>query len=218
MAASRPHRHRLVIYTHLLNRWWRAVLSIAVALGVLAAGIHFAPRLLPQYTFIPVEPWKLTLLLGAAGFSLFITILLAAIRRSAWIQVFPDHLLLVTPFLRLKISLRRLVRTYTAQVQQLFPPAKNRGLRREILEPLAAKTAVVLEMTAFPIPRGMLRLFLAPFFFPDRTASLALLVPDWMKLSTEVDSVQGKYQEALRLKPKPTPESGILASLKKPSK
>lgn len=218
MAASRPRRHRLLLYTHLLNRWWHACLAITIALGILAGGIYGVPRLLPQYTFLPVEPWKLQLLIGAAGASLLITILLAALGRSAFIQVFPNHLLLVTPFLRLNISLRRLVRTYTAQMQQLFPPAKNRGLRREILQPLGAKTVLVIEMTSFPIRRGILRLFLAPFFFPDRTASLALHVPDWMKLSNEVDSVLGKYQEALRQKPKPAPASGILASLNKPQK
>ena len=33
------HRHHLVLYTYMLNRWWKAILGIGIVLLVLAAGL-----------------------------------------------------------------------------------------------------------------------------------------------------------------------------------
>lgn len=209
-------RHRLVLYTYLLNRWWRALLAIGVALLILAGGLGGLPLLLPQYPFLWVSDWKLWFLGGVGGLAILLAVFLAAIRRSAYVQPFENHLRLATPFLRVDISYRRFRRTYADEFQHLFPLKKYKAWARELLEPLAGRTVLVLELTGFPVPRWTLRLFLSPFFFPDRTPRLALLVSDWIALSTEVDSFRGLYQDARRPAPEPPPAASLLSSLKKP--
>jgi len=212
------HRHRLVIYTYILNRWWQATLSIGLALFIQAAGLGGLPLLLPQYPFMWVADWKLWLVAGAGGFAVLVTIILALIRKSAYVQPFENHLRLVTPFMRLNISYQRFQRTYSDEIQHLFPMKKARGWRRDVLEMFIGRTAFIIEMTSFPLPRWALRSFLCPLFFPDRTARLALLVPDWMTLSTEVDSMQSGYQGSLRSTQERNPAANLLVGFRNPPK
>jgi hypothetical protein len=50
------------------------------------------------------------------------------------------------------------------------------------------KTAIVVELKSFPLPYPMLRLFLSPFFFKDKTPHLVLLVDKWLRFSSEMES------------------------------
>jgi hypothetical protein len=190
-----------IVYTYMLNRWWRATLAIGLVLLALAGGLGGLPLLLPQYPFMWVDDWKLWVVGGAGGFAILMTIFLAAIRKSAYVQPFETHLRLVTPFLRLNISYRRFRRTYTAEMHELFPANKVKGQRREIVRPLAGRTVLVIEMNSFPVSGAALRLFLSPLFFPDKTPRLALLVSDWMSFSTEMESLRSTWQDSLRQPP-----------------
>jgi len=55
---------------------------------------------------------------------------------------------------------------------------------------LAGKTAHVIHLNGYPLPPGLLRLFLSPFFFKDKTPHLVILVRDWLRFSTELDSIR----------------------------
>lgn len=208
------HRHRLLLYTFMLNRWWRATLAIGLTMLIQAAGLGGLPLLLPRFPFLWVPDWKLWLFAGAGGFALLVTLFFFLIRKAAWVQPFEKHLRVVTPFMRLNISYRRFRQTYSADMLRLFPIKKARGWRRDVLEPLVGRTVFVIEMNAFPLPRWALRIFLSPLFFPDRTARLALLVPDWLALSTEVDGFFSTYQQALRPAIEQHSASGLLTGLK----
>jgi len=212
------HRHRLIIYTYLMNRWWRATLAIGIVLLITAAGLGGLPLFLPKFPVMWVDDWKLWLAAGAGGFAIFLTLLLALLRNSAYIQPFEKYVRLATPFLRLNISYQRLRRTYTDEFQRIFPPKKMRGWKRELVQPLAGRTALLLEFTSLPVPLWTLRLFLSQFFFPDRTLRLAILVTDWMALSSELDSLRGNYIESQRTSPQKTPVSAILTGIRKPKK
>ena len=54
-------------------------------------------------------------------------------------------------------------------------------------------TVVVVELISYPLNRGMLRLFLPKLMFSKGMPGLVFLVPDWMALSTELDSLQGTW-------------------------
>ena len=123
---------------------------------------------------------------GVVGISL----LMLVMRQSAYAQPFPDHLRIITPFLRLNISYRRMLRLNTAAVSTLYPPRSLHGMKRDILEPLFRQTAVVIELTALPMSMGTLRLFLSPFFFKDRTPHIVILVRDWIGFSTLLESMR----------------------------
>jgi len=207
-AASR--RYRLMLYAYVLNRWWRSLLAIGSLLVALALVLGLAPRDLPQMHLVQADSAVLWAVGGVGAVTIGLAIFLLAIRRSAYVQAFKDHLRLVTPFLRLNIAYRRIRQASTAEMNGLFPLAKARGWRRSFLHPLASRTAVVLDLTALPLARPALTLFLSPYFFPDKSPRLALLVADWMNFSTELESLRSSWAETQR--PRSEPSASIFYS------
>lgn len=177
-------RYPLLLYTRMLDRWWPALFFIG--LGLLALAWPFYNDVYGRIT----APWR-WMTFGALGAIVILaSLVVMAFRKSAYVRPFADHLLLVTPFLRMKISYRRIERTTTAVMATLFPPKSLRGLQRDIAEPLLNRTAVVISLNALPIPASTLRLFLSPFFFKDNTPHLVILVDQWMNFSTELESMR----------------------------
>lgn len=205
-------RHRLILYTYTLDRWWGTTLAIGIVLLALVAALTWLPTVLVGYTPPRVTGWIVWLAGGVGAFAVVLGLLLAILSRSAYIQPFADHLRLVTPFLRMNISYRRLNRATSAGMGQLFPPGEFKGRKREYLRPLSSHTAVVLEMKGWPLSRGALGLFLSPFFFPDKTSRLALLVPDWIQFSNELESFRSVWLDSLH-HPSSAPQSDVLAGL-----
>lgn len=209
-------RHTLVLYTYMLNRWWKSLLLLGIVMLGLVAGLAWLPISMPQYKFPWIEDWILWIAGGAGGFTVLAAIFIISIRKSAYVQPFPSHIRLVTPFLRMNIAYRRIRQASSAEMGRLFPPKKKRilGLHNSIMHPLAKKTAIVLEMNGWPLPRAALKLFLSPYFFPDKTSRLALLVPDWMAFSTDMESFRNNWQDGLRPAEK-DPRASLLANINK---
>lgn len=201
------HKFPLIVYQHLLNRWWTPMFAIGLVMFLLAYGEYTDP----VHKFIP---WRWQLLAGIGALAILIGIFFLVIRQIAYIQAFPGYIKLVTPFLRVNISYKRLVKTTTAEMKQLFPPKSMSGWIRDIFAPLASKTAIVFELKSYPVPQAVLRMFLSRFFFKDKTPHLVILVKDWMKLSAEVDS----FRTGKDFSPKPARKRGndsILSKLPK---
>lgn len=216
MAPRGSKKFRLLIYAHMLNRWWTVTLTLALTLfgyvGLLWGAEYYFTS--PAQNPLPrLESSSGIVLLTAGGLSFLFTLFLITIRSFAYVQLFGDHLRLVTPFLRLNIAYKRIQRTTPSEMAALFPPRSLSAWRREILAPLASHTAIVIHLTAYPIPRAFSRLFLSPFFFADRTPHFVLLVDDWMGLSTALESarISGKIS---RPRPKTKITSGLLDNLK----
>lgn len=205
-------RHRLVLYTYILNRWWRFTLVFGLLLLALVAALAWLPSVQSMNPFPQVDKRILWLLGGLGAFAVFLAIFLAAVRKSAYVQPFNNHLLLVTPFLRMNISYRRFIQASSAEMGRLFPLENMKSHKRAFVRPLTKLTAIVLELKGWPLPRWVLELFLSPYFFPDRTTRLALLVPDWIRFSTELESFRGTWLDSIR-PPGGTPQSDLLASL-----
>ena len=182
--AKAGKRYSLVIYTRMMDRWWPVIFFIGLALLALAW-----PFYSDLYARL-IESWRWMTLAGLGAIVIFISLTMLVMRKSAYVQPFSDHLRLATPFLRMNISYRRVRRTTTASMSMLFPPKSLRGLKRDIIEPLASMTAVIIELNAMPMPASVLRFFLSPFFFKDRTPHLVLLVQNWMAFSTELESMR----------------------------
>jgi hypothetical protein len=178
------------MYTRMMDRWWPATLLLALGLFALAWRL---------WSYSPAYAWQWLTLGGVGAFTLVVTLFIFIIRKAAYVQPHPEHLRLVTPFLRLNISYKRLRRASSSTIEGLFPPRSISSWRREIIEPLAKKTAVVVELTGYPISQTVLKLFLSPFFFKDKTPHFVLLVDDWMRFSSELESMRsGKGVEAPR--------------------
>ncbi|HEY5730502.1 MAG TPA: hypothetical protein VIS72_10655 [Anaerolineales bacterium] len=197
----------LVVYQHLLNRWWTPMFAIGFVMFALAYGEYTHP----VYRFIP---WRWQLFAGIGVLAILTGIFFLVIRQIAYIQPFPGYVKLVTPFMRINISYKRLHKTTTTEMRQLFPPKSMSGWMREIIAPLASQTAIIFELKAYPISPVILRLFLSRFFFKDKTPHFVILVRDWMGLSSEIDS----FRTGVDPNPKPAKKRGkdsILSRLPK---
>ena len=173
-------RYPLVIFTIMMSRWWTAVFALGLAL----IGLAWALR---SWGY---EEWRWMTFAALGGIIAFVGIVIWLIRKSAYVQPFSDHLRLVTPFLRLNISYKRFRRTSTANMGALFPPKNISQSLQDIVSPIAKMTAIVIEVNALPMSHNMLRLFLSPLFFKDKSPHIVILVEDWMRFSAEMDSLR----------------------------
>ena len=204
MAARAGKRYTLLVYKLMIDRWWSAVFALGLAVDGLA--YSFSTTVYGEY-----ESWRWISLASVGSFVAVVGLLMFVFRSSAYVQPFSDHLKLATPFLRLNISYKRLIRTSTAQMAALFPPKSLSNWRSEIIEPLARKTAVVIELNGFPTTQTVLRFFLSPFFFKVATPHFVILVDDWMKFSTELESL--RTGSDISSKNKPRGDHSILSRL-----
>jgi len=180
MASKGGRRYPLVVFTHMMSRWWTAVF----ALGLAMIGLAWVVR------WWGFEQWR-WMTFGGLGVVIAIGgLIIWMIRKTAYVQPFNDHLRLVTPFLRLNISYKRFLRTSTANMGVLFPPKSIRSSLHDIVEPLAKMTAIVIDVKSLPMPQSTLKLFLSPLFFKDKSPHIVILVADWMRFSAEMDSLR----------------------------
>lgn len=178
--AKGGRRYSLVVYTRMMNRWYPAMLLLGFSLLGLAWGIYAQGA----------EQWRWLVFASIGGLVLFSGLLTFLFRKSAYVQPFRDHLKLATPLLRLNISYRRVLRASPVTMNAVFPPKSVSDWQSEIIRPLARMTAIVLELSALPMSQTMLKLFLSPLFFKDKSPHIILLVDDWMRFSAELESMR----------------------------
>lgn len=195
MARRSGKRYPLLIYRHIVGRWWFAMIFMGLCLFALA----YSEYVTPLGKFLP--NWRVY---GAIGvLAVFVGVFFFAIRFLAYVQATSDHLRLVTPFLHMNISYKRIRRTLTTEMRQLFPPKSMSGWVQDIISPLSTKTAIVIELTGYPIPRHVLQLFLSKFFFKDKTPHIVILVENWLGFSSELDSMRtGTDPEPVQKRPR----------------
>jgi hypothetical protein len=181
--ARAGHKYPLVVYRHMLNRWWPAM--IAIGLGMFA--LAYSEYIDPMAQFLS---WRWQILAGAGILAILVGLFLLVIKQIAYVQPLPGHLKLVTPFMRINISYRRFKKTTTTEMRYLFPHKSLSGWMQDIFAPLATKTAMVIDLNGYPISPFILRLFLSRFFFKDETPHVVILVNDWMRFSSELESMR----------------------------
>jgi hypothetical protein len=157
--ARRPgKKYPLIIYRQIVSRWWFAMIFMGFGLFALAYGEYIKPALPSSTRF------RGGYLPGWARSPLLWGVFFFAIRFMAYVQPHPSFLKFVTPFLRMNISYRRIRRTVTTEMRQLFPLKGMSGWAQDVLSPLASKTALVLELNGYPVSPVILRMFLSRFF------------------------------------------------------
>ena len=176
-------RYPLIVYRHIVSRWWFAL----VFMGLVMIAIAYGEYIKPMAAYNPLR-WQASA--GVGALAILVGILFFVLRFVAYIQPYPDYLKLVTPFLQMNISYKRIRRTQTTEMRMLFPMKSLSGWVQDIFAPLATKTALVIELTGYPISPTILRLFLSRFFFKDKTPHLVILVEDWLRFSSELDSMR----------------------------
>ena len=184
--ARSGHKYPLIVYRHMLNRWWPAMFAIGLGMFALA----YSEYIEPLGKFLP---WRWQLFASVGALAIFIGVFFWIARYVAYVQPLPNSLKLVTPFMRLNISYKRFKKTTATEMRYLFPYKSMSGWVRDIFSPLANKTALVIDLNGYPISPFLLRLFLSRFFFKDKTPHLVILVQDWMRFSAELESMRSGF-------------------------
>ncbi len=205
--ARAGHRFPLLIYRHMLNRWWFALVFMGIALFGWAYVEYIQPPgtsvLLPFFVGpvlvgpISVEPilvWPWHLLSAVGALAIVTGFFIWSVRFFAYVQPCPNYLKLITPFMRANISYKRIQKTTASEMRYLFSEKSMQAFwmfgTRDIFALVARKTALVIELNGYPLPPALLRIFLSRFFFKDKTPHLVILVEDWMRLSSELESMR----------------------------
>jgi len=179
-----------------------------ITIGLLMFALAYSEYIEPMGKFLP---WRWQLFAGIGGLAVMIGVFFLLIRYIAYVQPLPNHLKFVTPFMRINISYKRFKKTTATEMRYLFPPKSMSGWVRDIFAPLATKTALVIDLNGYPISAALLRMFLSRFFFKDKTPHLVILVKDWMRFSSEMESMRSGID------PNPPPpkrkKSSILSQL-----
>lgn len=186
-------RYLLLMYYRAWGRLWKSTLFLGILLGILwwQADPGKSPILQAGNSIWVLVGAVFTLGIGTFAFSA---------RKMSYIQPRSSYLLLVTPFLRLKISYRRIKRVYPVDMLQLFPPSRQSWTQQRFLAPFYGKTAVALALKGYPLSPFLLRFFLPPQFFLPKATGFVLMVEDWMGLSAAVDTSVGTWQDQRRRK------------------
>ena len=185
-------RHPLLLYQRAMDRYFWPVLIIGILMLVLW-WFGGATSFLPQV-------WLEILIFSAGVIAILMALFIFFARRVTYVQTFPDHLRLITPFLRVNISYRRIRSVHSSNMQQLFPIERLKGSEKSLLEPFYGKTVVVLELAGYPVSPTMLKLFIPKQMLIRKGTGFVLITPDWMALSTEIDTAIGNYRQAMQNK------------------
>ncbi|MGC1379077.1 MAG: hypothetical protein WA821_22805 [Anaerolineales bacterium] len=182
-------KYRLLIYEHMLGRWWSTTLALAFAIAAWGgATVYLSGSDKLPAPLLSRDDGIFLLVVG--GVVLLFTIFLFMIRKMAYIQLFADHFKLATPFLRLNVSYKRILSTTTTQVSSLFPPKSMSGQQQDIIAPIAGNTVIIIHLKSYPLSRAVLKFFLSPFFFHDNTPHFVIMVDNWMGFSQELESLR----------------------------
>ena len=203
--AKAGKKYPLVVYTTMMNRWWPAVFTLGISVLGYAYGLRWMGE----------EARKWQIMAGAGALVTVAGLVILTIRKFAYIQLFPTYFRLVTPFLRLNVSYKRVRRTSTTTFGAVFPPSSVSKWRAEIVQPLAKMTAIVIELTGYPVSRTALLFFLSPFFFKDKTPHFVILVENWMQFSSELESARTGGSAVTDSQIKRKESSSILSKLPK---
>jgi len=181
-------RHILLLNKRMMDRLLFPSFILGLLLGVIWWWSNFMDTTI-------IENGNNAWIAVSAFVALSFTLLAFVTRRMAYVQAYNTHLRIVTPFLRLNISYKRIRNTHPADFHQLFPANRASWAQTRFLAPFYGMTAVIVEMHSFPISPKLLRLFLPSQMFSKNAEGLVLLVPEWMKLSTDIDTYRGVWMQ-----------------------
>ena len=174
-------RHILLIPQRAMGRLWKPSFLVGILLAVILwqskKGNSILANLDNEY-----------LLFAGMIFSLLFGVFTLAARNMNYVQAYPSQLRLVTPFLKLKISYKRIQSSHPVQFGQIYPPSEMKKAQLRALKPFLNKTALSVRLSDYPLSQRFLRLFLPQQVFLPSEKGFLFVVKDWMALSTEIDS------------------------------
>ncbi|MGC9399574.1 MAG: hypothetical protein ACP5HM_10620 [Anaerolineae bacterium] len=173
---QRPDRFPLLVYPTMVKSW-RGPAFWLIPAGV---ALWWAARHSEMLRYA----W-LGFVLSGVGALIFLYTLLAG--RAA-VRCHTRHFTVVTPLYPVVFSYWRVEAVRPVEFATLYPPQKEKAARQRLYRQLWGKTAVVLDLKGYPLPKGWLRLWLHPYLFHPKHTGLVLLTEDWMALIRQIET------------------------------
>ena len=174
-------RYRLQLYDRMMSRYRIPALLLAILL--LALWVMLRNQLV-SWPAAGSAAWALAGGLVSAAYGLFAWFG----PLTSYVQPRQDHVRIQTPIYRLNISYRRISNVRPVDFTKTFPPNLQPRRDRKVLRRFSGKTAVGIDMYAWPFRRWVLKLFLSRYnLAPDRPG-LIFLAEDWIQLSNDISA------------------------------
>jgi len=173
---------------------------LLIALGLILAISVVLQRILSPGT-LGGEVW----LLFWAGLVIFVYglvryVLLFAISRIPYVQCTPRNVRIQTPFMPVVFSYRRFIGSRPTYLRDVYPPNKQKGWRRKMLEGLWGETVIIVDLKGYPMSKQLLRHLMGPYLLTPRGTGFVFLVKDWMALNRQLTD----YYDQWRMRTTPT--------------
>ena len=181
------NRHILLMYRRSWNRLWKPILLLGILLGFIWWQAGTAQTVFVQ------NANNLWVLAGSV-ICLLVGLFALVARNMSYVQPLARHFRIVTPFMKLNVAYQRVRTIRPVDMVQIFPPDKQSWAKQRFLAPLYRYTGLAIELKGYPLSRIALRLFFPPQFFLPQATGFVLVVSEWMKLSTELDTRIGAMQ------------------------
>ncbi len=172
-----------------MDRLWRMFLLMDIVLWTLWWFAAFIPM---------IQPPRDTTIFYAALFSTGFTVFAFFVRNMSYVQAHRDHIAMVTPFLRMKISFQRLQSIRPVDFGAIFEWQTLSWADRRFMRPYHVKTVVALLLNDYPIAPSILHFFLPKQIFLPQGTGFWLLIADWVSFNTEVDSFLHTWRDTRR--------------------
>ncbi len=129
-----------------------------------------------------------------AVFGLVRFLLTWAISRTAYVQCTPRNVKIQTPFMPVVFSYKRIANSRPTNLRDVFPPDKQKGARRKMLEEVWGQTVIVIDLKGYPMSKSFLRTMLGPYLLTPKGTGFVFLVQDWMGLSRQLSDYQEQWR------------------------
>jgi hypothetical protein len=178
-------RFPLLLYSH-YHHIHRGLSIMLILLGLVLAATAILiwlirPRNISGDVSLVLRVGILIFILGLGRY-----LLTLAFSRLAYVQCTPRNIKIQTPLMPVVFSYKRIVDTRPTALRDLYPPEKQKGARRKMLEESWGETVVVVELKGYPMSRAWLQQLMGPFLLTPKGTGFVFLVKDWMGLNRQI--------------------------------
>jgi len=129
-----------------------------------------------------------------AVFGLIRFLFTLVLSRIPYVQCTPRTVKIQTPFMPVVFSYKRIENTRPNNIHDVFPPQRQKGERKKMLETLWGETAIVVDLKGYPVSKSLLRTMLGPYLLTPKGTGFVFLVKDWMALSRQLADYQEQWR------------------------
>lgn len=198
------NKHKLLIYSQMSLRIRRKLILIALIILALIA-YDLATETLGDFWY---------LLWGAAAVVAALLVYYGLLMPKSTIQVGPRRLRLQGPLYGVNISYRRIHSVTAANIGQHYSQNNMKNSERSLVKPFYHHTCVFVELKSYPKAFRWRRFWFPRLLFGTSRKGIICQVPDWMKLSRDIESARSlryAFNHQKRLGDARSPAARILA-------